>query len=279
MVVYSDITDLKQREIQLLHAKEEAEAANEAKSSFLANVSHELRTPLTSILGFARIVQKRVASVVLPLLGTVDGQVARAVGQIERNLGIILLEGERLTKLVNEVLDLEKIEAGEMVWNVTELDVAELVDRAAAATESLYRQKGLDFVAEIEPGLPRMLGDGDRVVQVLINLISNAVKFTDTGRITCSARADPAGRVRVSVTDSGRGIAPGDHAAIFEKFRQVGDTLTDKPSGTGLGLPICREIIEHLGGEIAVDSDLGRGSTFTFWLPAVRPAEASADSQ
>jgi len=279
VVVYSDVTDLKQREIQLTHAKEQAEAANEAKSSFLANVSHELRTPLTSILGFARIVQKRFASAVLPRIGNADEQVARAVGQIERNLGIILLEGERLTKLVNEVLDLEKIEAGEMVWNVTELDVSQLVDRAASATESLYRQKGLDFVAVVEPGLPRMLGDADRVVQVLINLISNAVKSTDAGRITCQASADPAGCVRVSVTDTGRGIAAEDHAAIFEKFRQVGDTLTDKPSGTGLGLPICREIIEHLGGEIAVDSDLGTGSTFTFWLPAARSAEVSADSR
>lgn len=275
VVVYSDITDLKQREFQLTQAKEEAEAANEAKSNFLANVSHELRTPLTSILGFARIVQKRFQSAVMPQLGTTDGRLARAVGQIEHNLEIILLEGDRLTKLVNDVLDLEKIEAGEMVWNVTELDIAEVIAQATAATESLYRQKGLDFAAEVAADLPPVLGDRDRVVQVLVNLISNAVKFTEAGSVTCRAWPDEASRVHVSVTDSGMGIAPEDHAAIFEKFRQVGDTLTEKPAGTGLGLPICREIIEHLGGEIGVDSELGRGSTFTFWLP-VAPSDVTA---
>jgi signal transduction histidine kinase/HAMP domain-containing protein len=278
VVIYTDITELKQRELQLMNAKEEAEAANEAKSNFLANVSHELRTPLTSILGFARIVQKRFQSTVVPHLVPAEGPVARAIRQIENNLEIVLLEGDRLTKLVNDVLDLEKIEAGEMVWNITALDIAAVIAQAAAATESLYRQKGLDFVTEIAPDLPQVLGDRDRVIQVLINLISNAVKFTEAGRITCRAAVGAEGRVEVAVADSGRGIALEDQAAIFEKFRQVGDTLTEKPSGTGLGLPICREIIEHLGGEIAVESNLRRGSTFSFWLPAARCDQSAADA-
>jgi len=277
VVVYTDITELKQRERQLTNAKEQAEAANEAKSNFLANVSHELRTPLTSILGFARIVQKRFQSAVVPRLVPAEEPVARAIGQIERNLEIVLLEGERLTKLVNDVLDLEKIEAGEMVWNITALDMAAVIAQAAAATESLYRQKGLDFVTEIAPDLPQVLGDRDRVMQVLINLISNAVKFTEAGSVTCRAAVGAQGRVEVAVTDSGRGIALEDQAAIFEKFRQVGDTLTEKPSGTGLGLPICREIIEHLGGEITVESRLDHGSTFSFWLPAAGSDQAAAD--
>lgn len=166
------------------------------------------------------------------------------------------------------MLDLERIEAGEMVWDIAALDVGSVVQQAAAATESLYRSKDLAFETHVPPGLPPILGDHDRVVQVLINLISNAVKFTDAGRIACAAEADGSDRVRISVTDSGFGISPGDQGSIFEKFRQVGDTLTEKPSGTGLGLPICREIVEHLGGRISVESRMGQGSTFTFWLPS-----------
>ena len=217
--------------------------------------------------------QKRFQSAVRPRLETSDRQVARATGQIEKNLEIILLEGDRLTKLINDVLDLEKIEAGEMVWNMAPIDMGAAVEQAAAATESLYRQKGLDFVTEVEPGLPSVMGDRDRIVQVLINLISNAVKFTDAGRIVCRVDGDGPDRLAVSVIDSGTGIATEDQEAIFEKFRQVGDTLTGKPSGTGLGLPICREIVEHFGGRITVESALGRGSTFRFWLPIV-PADA-----
>ncbi len=268
VVIYSDITELKRREVELLKAKEGAEAVSEAKSNFLANVSHELRTPLTSILGFAEIVRKRLESVVLPQVKQGDRKLDRAIEQIRGNLDIILLEGDRLTKLVNDVLDLEKIEAGEMVWKIEPLDVVAIVHQAATATESLYRQKGLAFEREIAADLPKMRGDHDRVVQVLVNLISNAVKFTPSGRIACRAQALSGDRVEISVTDSGSGIAREDQAAIFEKFRQVGDTLTQKPSGTGLGLPICREIIEHLGGEITVASSLGQGSSFAFWLPA-----------
>jgi signal transduction histidine kinase len=179
----------------------------------------------------------------------------------------MLIEGQRLTTLINNVLDLEKIEAGEMVWNIEAVDVADVVSQAAAATESLYRQKALDFSLDVAGDLPLVLGDRDRLVQVIVNLISNAVKFTKEGSVRCRACVDSGGRVRVEVTDTGSGIAPADQAAVFEKFRQVGDTLTDKPAGTGLGLPICKEIVEHLGGSIALESMPGRGSTFHFTLP------------
>lgn len=268
VVIYSDITELKEREVQLTRARDEAEAASEAKSTFLANVSHELRTPLTSILGFARIVQKRFEATVLPLIPGGDRKIDRAVVQITGNLEIMLIEGDRLTKLINDVLDLEKIEAGEMVWEIGPLDIAEVIEQAASSTQSLYDQKGLAFRTEIATDLPKAIGDRDRLVQVLVNLISNAVKFTEEGEITCRAWSDDPTRVSVSVTDTGTGIESEDQATIFQKFRQVGDTLTEKPSGTGLGLPICREIVEHLGGETWVDSSLGKGSTFGFWLPA-----------
>jgi signal transduction histidine kinase len=268
VVIYSDITELKEREFQLTRARDEAEAASETKSTFLANVSHELRTPLTSILGFARIVQKRFETAVLPLLSDRDTKTERAIGQITGNLEIMLTEGDRLTKLINDVLDLEKIEAGEMVWQIGPLEIGEVIDQAAAATRSLYEQKGLTFATEAAPDLPRALGDRDRIVQVLVNLISNAIKFTEEGHITCRAWSEDGTRISVSVSDTGAGIAPEDQAASFQKFRQVGDTLTEKPSGTGLGLPICREIIEHLGGMIWVESTKGKGSTFGFWLPA-----------
>jgi len=144
--------------------------------------------------------------------------------------------------------------------------MGEVIDRATAATASLFEAKKLQLARNIEPGLPAITGDQDRLIQVVINLISNAVKFTDAGSITCSARLD-AGELVVSVIDSGIGIAPADQPKVFEKFKQVGDTLTDKPKGTGLGLPICKEIVEHHGGRIWVESEPGKGSTFSFALP------------
>jgi DNA-binding response OmpR family regulator len=140
------------------------------------------------------------------------------------------------------------------------------MERAVAATSSLFEPKNLQLICDVAPALPPVHGDPDRLIQVVINLISNAVKFTDAGRILCSARLRE-GQVLVSVTDSGIGIAPADQPKVFEKFKQVGDTLTDKPKGTGLGLPICKEIVEYHGGAIWVESQPGRGSTFSFTLP------------
>jgi CheY-like chemotaxis protein len=168
--------------------------------------------------------------------------------------------------MINDVLDLAKIESGRMEWRRVPVQVEEIMLRASAATSSLISHAGLTLVTDIEPELPTIIGDRDRLIQVVINLISNAVKFTPSGTITGSARRD-GDQVVVSIADTGVGIAPEDQERVFEQFRQAGDTLTDKPRGTGLGLPICREIVEHHGGRIWVESQVGVGSTFSFTVP------------
>jgi signal transduction histidine kinase/DNA-binding response OmpR family regulator len=243
-----------------------AEEADAAKSAFLSTVSHELRTPLTSVLGFAKIIKKRLEDRIFPLVPTEDRKVTQTIQQIEDNLKVVVSEGERLTKLIDDVLDLAKIEAGKLEWHMESVTVEDIIDRATAATSSLFEQKGLRLDKRVGDGLPAVTGDRDRLIQVVINLISNAVKFTPQGTITCAAERRGHELV-ISVTDTGVGIAPADQPKVFERFKQVGDTLTDKPKGTGLGLPICREIVEHHGGRIWVESEIGHGSTFLFTLP------------
>src|SRR3984885_11016357 len=230
-------------------ARAAAEEADAAKSSFLSTVSHELRTPLTSVLGFAKIIRRRLEERLFPLISDEDRKVQQAKRQVVENLDVVVSEGERLTKLIDDVLDLAKIEAGKFTWNMGSVSIAEVIERAIAATSSLFDAKKLDLVLQIEPDLQEITGDKDRLIQVVINLISNAVKFTDAGSITCSARRHTS-ELMVSVTDQGIGIASADQSKVFEKFKQVGDTLTDKPKGTGLGLPICKEIVEYHGGHI-----------------------------
>ena len=248
-------------------ARAVAEEADAAKSSFLSTVSHELRTPLTSVLGFAKIIKKRLEERIFPIVPTGDRKVAQTIQQVEDNLKVVVSEGERLTKLIDDVLDLAKIEAGKLEWHMEEVTAGDVIERATDATASLFEHKGLRLEKQIAADLPAVTGDRDRLIQVVINLISNAVKFTDAGTITCRA-VRRGGEVVVSVTDTGVGIAPADQPKVFERFKQVGDTLTDKPKGTGLGLPICKEIVEHHGGRVWVESAIGRGSTFSFSLPA-----------
>ncbi|HET7091177.1 MAG TPA: GAF domain-containing protein [Anaerolineae bacterium] len=303
VAIYHDITDLQR-------ARREAETANQAKSAFLANVSHELRTPLTSVLGFAKIIKKRLDEVIFPKVRDDDSRTRRAVAQVRDNIDIIVSEGERLTALINDVLDLAKIEAGRVEWQAQPVRIADVIERAATATASLFAAKRLAQITDIDPDLPEIVGDHDRLVQVMINLISNAVKFTERGSVTCRARLSPAlapsaresqrsggGRspttplggaqaaaggpggqdIVVSVIDTGVGIARDDLSKVFEQFVQVGDTLTDKPQGTGLGLAISKQIVEHHGGRIWVESVVGAGSTFSFTLPV--DGAASGDSQ
>ena len=254
-------------------ARAAAEEADAAKSSFLSTVSHELRTPLTSVLGFAKIIRRRLEERLFPLISDEDRKVQQVKRQVIENLDVVVSEGERLTKLIDDVLDLAKIEAGKFTWNMANVSVSEVIERAIAATASLFDAKKLNLVRDIDAELPTVNGDLDRLIQVVINLISNAVKFTDWGSITCSAHLRD-GDIVVGVTDSGIGIAAGDQQKVFEKFKQVGDTLTDKPKGTGLGLPICKEIVEYHGGHIWVESEPGKGSTFSFSLPIIgHPAQ------
>jgi signal transduction histidine kinase/DNA-binding response OmpR family regulator len=254
-------------------ARAAAEEADAAKSAFLSTVSHELRTPLTSVLGFAKIIRKRLEDRIFPLVQSDDKKVQQTIAQVQDNLKVVVSEGERLTKLIDDVLDLAKIEAGKLEWHMESVAVADIIERATAATASLFEQKGLTSVVEIAPGLPTVTGDRDRLIQVVINLISNSVKFTDAGAVTCRAvrRGE---QLVISVSDTGMGISAADQGKVFERFKQVGDTLTDKPKGTGLGLPICREIVEHHGGRIWVESEPGKGSTFSFSLPLAAGAEA-----
>ncbi|HZJ61354.1 MAG TPA: GAF domain-containing protein [Chitinophagaceae bacterium] len=261
--------DVKMAKMEAEAASKAAEKANEAKSAFLSTVSHELRTPLTSVLGFAKIIRKRLDEKIFPAVDRSDTKTEKTIGQISQNLEVVISEGERLTHLINDVLDLAKIEAGKMEWNLENVSMTEVAERALAATTALFEQKKLKLVREIDTDIPDISGDRDKLIQVIINLISNAVKFTDKGSVTCKVYKKK-DEIIVSVLDTGIGIAPEDYAAVFEQFKQVGgDTLTDKPKGTGLGLPICKEIVEHHGGRIWLESEIGKGSSFSFSLPVI----------
>jgi signal transduction histidine kinase len=245
-------------------ARTAAEAANAAKSTFLSNVSHELRTPLTSIIGFAKLDRKRLDDVILPLTPRGDPKVDRAVRQVSETLAIVEAEGLRLKTLIDDLLDLAKIEAGRFEFRADLVDLGAVVRQAVAATSSLYEAAGLPLEVAVADPVPPVRGDADRLVQVVINLLSNAVKFTRSGTVRCSVAVVDA-EVVVAVADTGSGIPPEDHARVFEPFRQsTSDTLPDGPKGTGLGLPISKQIVEAHGGRMWLASEPGVGSTFSF---------------
>lgn len=249
---------------------------DQMKTDFISTVSHELRTPLTSVLGFAKLIQKKLEENVFPIVVTEDKKVQRAVKQVGDNLQIIVTEGQRLTDLINDLLDVAKMEAGKIDWKMQPMKVDEFIDRAIAATFALFENKGLEPIKDIEENLPELVGDRDKLIQVMINLLSNSIKFTDKGSVTCQAKKI-GDKIKISIIDTGMGISESDQPKVFEKFKQVGETLTDKPKGTGLGLPICKQIIEHHGGKIWVESELGKGSKFSFILP-LKPEEKAESS-
>jgi signal transduction histidine kinase len=267
VIAYSH--ELERKSSELMAATTELRAANERlkeldrlKDDFVSTVTHELRTPLTSIRAFSEILHDN------PGLDAEERQ---------KFLTIIIQESERLTRLINQVLDLAKLESGRAEWQVGEVDVKAVVADSIDATGQLYRAKNVGLTTRLPDAAPLVRADRDRLVQVLINLLSNAVKFvpSDGGQVVVEV-AGAAGMLRVSVSDNGPGIDAASQQLIFEKFRQAGDTLTGKPHGTGLGLPISRQIIEHFGGRLWVDSVPGAGATFTFELPV--PAAAQEPS-
>jgi PAS domain S-box-containing protein len=262
-----DTTGVKIGTVVLIHDITAEKEVDQMKTDFISTVSHELRTPLTSVLGFAKLIKKKLEDVVFPSLDTTDKKMQRAARQVNDNIDIIVSEGMRLTALINDVLDIAKMEAGKVDWKSEPLQITDVVERAIAATSALLQAKNLTLVEQFDSHLPQLMGDRDRLIQVVINLLSNAIKFTDSGDITCKI-ARQGDTIVVSITDSGIGISPEDQPKVFEKFKQVGDTLTDKPTGTGLGLPICKQIIEHHDGQIWVESEIGKGSTFSFSLPS-----------
>ena len=243
VAVYTDITELKLRQAEL-------EEMDRLKSHFLSSVSHELRTPLTSVRGFAKLIGKDFKRWFLPIVKDDERALSKADRIIE-NIEIIQSEGERLTRLINEVLDISKIEAGSMDWNNTTFDVADLVKHAFNAASGQFAENAaVEASVTVDEGLPEVHADYDRLVQVMVNLINNAAKFTVAGKVEVRAKETSDGWIRVSISDTGPGIAKEDAAKIFDKFHQVTkrDTLEDKPTGTGLGLSISKQIVENYGG-------------------------------
>ena len=259
VIAYSHRLEEKQQELE--SATRELQAVNERlkeldrlKDDFISTVTHELRTPLTSIRAFSEILHDNP---------DLDG------AERQRFLGLVIKESERLTRLINQVLDLAKIESGLAEWRTEELDMREIVLEALDATSAIFKSRGVRVETMLSHTAPTVMADRDRLMQVLLNLLSNAAKFCTPGSGRVDVRlAARDGGVRIEVADNGVGISPEYQALIFEKFRQVGDTMTDKPSGTGLGLAICLRIVGHFGGRLWVESEPGRGSVFSFDLPA-----------
>jgi signal transduction histidine kinase len=257
VLAYSRQLEQKSRELEtatneLREANQRLQELDRLKDDFMSTVTHELRTPLTSIRAFSEILRDN------PELEP---------AQRTRFLEIIIKESERLTRLINQVLDLAKIESMNAEWHDTEVDLREIVTDSLVATSQLLEDRSIEVETDLQP-VPTIRADRDRLIQVMLNLVSNAAKFCDRdhGRIGIRLRHD-ARAIRVDVRDNGPGISPDNQKVIFEKFRQVGDTLTDKPQGSGLGLPISRRIINHFGGELWVESAVGKGATFSFTLP------------
>jgi signal transduction histidine kinase/DNA-binding response OmpR family regulator len=244
--------ELRGRSEEIEDAYERLRESDQLKDEFLSSISHELRTPLTSICSFSEI-----------LLGSRDED----PGTVNEFMEIIHEESLRLTRLVDNLLDISKMDSGMMTWNITEVVPDVALHRAVQAASSLAQENHVRIEFDDTSDLPRVRMDEDRVIQVLLNLLSNAIKFSGPGSvITVRTRAE-ASWLEIEVIDRGCGIPAEDLPHIFEKFRQGGEVLRSKPSGSGLGLAICREIAQHHGGQIRVRSEIGRGSTFTFALP------------
>jgi signal transduction histidine kinase len=230
----------------------QVEEASKHKSQFLANMSHELRTPLNAILGYAELV--------------LDGIYGDAPEKMRNVLERIQTNGKHLLGLINDVLDLSKIEAGQLVLSLNDYSIKDMMQGVYVAVESLAGNKKLNFKLEVPPDLPPARGDERRLSQVLLNLVGNAIKFTDTGEVAIKASAAN-GSYTVAVADTGPGIAEADQAKIFEEFQQSESTHTKAKGGTGLGLAIAKRIVEMHGGRLWVESALGSGSTFFFTVP------------
>ncbi|MBF0613902.1 MAG: response regulator [Magnetococcales bacterium] len=269
--VAMDISTRKEAEEQLRRGNEELQRLDKLKSDLLSSVSHELRTPLTSIRGFAQLIRREFDRTFAA--GPEDDAKRRTKSQrIQENLEIILTESERLTRLINTVLDLAKIESGRIEWHKSQFPVQEAIRQAVNAVQGQFATL-TDVRLETEMPTVSLLieADKDRLVQVLVNLLNNAAKFITTGHVRVTARDQKDGTVCVEVEDTGCGFPQDQAESIFDKFQQVrrSDTLVDKPQGTGLGLSICKEIVHHHGGRIWATSEPGRGSLFAFTLPLI----------
>jgi signal transduction histidine kinase len=238
------------REIQ--EKGHQLELASKYKSQFLASMSHELRTPMNSVLGYTRM-----------LLMNVYGELPEKVRDVHQRID---KGGRHLLGLINDVLDFSKIEAGQLTLAINPFSMMDVIQGVVASTQPLATEKNLSLKMTVPAGLPAALGDERRITQVLINLVGNAIKFTDAGEIQIEAAAVNDGLV-VSVSDTGPGISEADRENIFEEFRQAEGSIAKRKGGTGLGLAIAKRIVELHGGKIWVESEVGKGSTFSFTLP------------
>jgi signal transduction histidine kinase/CRP-like cAMP-binding protein len=247
---------------QLQEKADQLEVASRHKSHFLAGMSHELRTPLNAILGYTELILDSI-------YGPVPGEIREVLERLEKS-------GRHLLSLINDVLDLSKIEAGQLTLALTDYSLPEIVQTVVTAVESLATQKHLALTVRVPPDLPHGYGDERRLTQVLLNLVGNALKFTEAGEVRVEVGAAD-GRFLVAVTDTGPGIAPADQARIFEEFHQADSSSTRKKGGTGLGLAIAKRIIELHGGRLWVESTPGQGATFRFTVlvRVARPQEAA----
>jgi signal transduction histidine kinase len=228
------------------------EVASRHKSQFLANMSHELRTPLNAILGYTELILDSI-------YGEMPEKIRDVMTRIDKS-------GRHLLGLINDILDLSKIEAGQLVLSLNDYSMEEVVQTIFTAVESLAAEKKLALKVDVAADLPRGRGDERRLSQVLLNLVGNALKFTEAGEVRVEATARDSEFV-VLVSDTGLGIAPADQQKIFEEFQQVDSSLARKKGGTGLGLSIARRIVELHGGRLWVESAPGKGSTFSFSVP------------
>jgi signal transduction histidine kinase len=238
------------------------EVANKHKSEFLANMSHELRTPLNAIIGFSEVLQDK-------MFGELNDEQSEFIRDIHDS-------GKHLLSLINDILDLSKVEAGRMELMLGEFDLPSAVDNAITLVKERAGRHRIRLTSDIDPQIGTVRADERKLKQILLNLLSNAVKFTpEGGAVKVSARRVAHG-VEISVSDTGVGIAPEDREAVFEEFRQVGKDYTRKAEGTGLGLALTRKFVELHGGHIRLESEVGKGSTFTVYIPeAVQMAESA----
>jgi len=268
-------SELRAKAAELETANKRLRELDEIKSSLVSSISHELRTPLTSIRGFAKLTGKDFVRHFQPL--TSEKKLMKKGERIRQNLEIIETEGERLTRLINDFLDINRIESGKATWNDRFLNPCEVIRQAADAVAGSFAAKEeVDLIIDLPETIPPIHADPDKIQQVLINLLNNAYKFTNEGSVTITIKSDER-TLSVSVIDTGMGISETEQPYIFEKFHKskLGDTIRTKDKGTGLGLAICREIAEHYGGTIWVESTPGKGSAFSFMIPVVPGTETA----